>query len=379
MDLDALASALFNRRRAETQEVLSDATTRTYIGIATSDSHDGMVSVTFNGYETPAEDMGETQGYGTIEFPCGPNVKKGDSVVVIAVGGAILKAPMVVSSSGSGDRQQEQIDAAEAVANATAQHFWYDDNGAHVSTEAGEAEGTQNSLWNSLGMLFRKGANNLMALVTGTSPSVVIYDGTGNTAANVLASFAADLVELGKGSVNAVIEFCGGMARLRYDQLGTFLESHNAYTWLRLQEDGTTGMNYVTIGAHDGSSPGHMSFVQVEADSAASSVLIATEKVTADVTGVQGLLRPVGIYSVTMTTPPSDGADATVYFNTAAGDFTPDDTDYVVLLTPEGQPNGFTHIDYVVSAKYVNGFKIHSYNDWTSAITQTVVAVVMHK
>lgn len=379
MDLDALASALFNRRRAETQEVLSDATTRTYIGTATSDSHDGMVAVTLNGYETPAEDVGETQGYGSIEFPCGPNVKAGDSVVVSAVGGGTLKAPMVVSSSGSGDRQQAEIDAAAEVANATAQHFWYDANGAHVSTEAGEAEGSQNSLWNSLGMLFRKGANNLMALVTGTSPSVVIYDGTGNTAANVLASFAADLIELGKGSVNGVIEFCGGMARLRYDQLGMFLESLNAYTWLRLQEDGTTGMNYVTIGAHDGNSPGHVSFVQIDADSAASSVLIATEKVAADVTGAQGLLRPVGIYSVTMTTPPSDGADATVYFSTAAGDFTPDDTDYVVLLTPEGQPNGFTHIDYVVSAKYVNGFKIHSYNDWTGAITQTVVAVVMHK
>ena len=379
MDLDALASRLFNRRRAETQEVMTDATTRTFIGTATADSHDGMVSVTLNGYETTAEDVGETQGYGTIEFPCGPNVKAGDSVVVSAVGGGTLKTPMVVSSSGSGDRQQAQIDAAETVANATAQHFWADSNGAHVSTDDGDPDGAQNALWNSLGMLFRKGADNLLALVTGTSPSVVIYDGTGNTAANVVASFAADLVELGKGSVNAVIEFCGGMARLRYDQLGMFLESLNAYTWLRLQEDGTTGMNYVTIGAHDGNSPGHMSFVQVEADSSSSSVLIATEKVTADVTGVQGLLRPIGIYSVTMTTPPSDGADATVYFSTAADGFTPDDTDYIVLLTPEGAPNGFTNVAYTVTNKTISGFTIHSYNDWTSAITQTVNAIVMHK
>ena len=379
MDLDALASRLFNRRRAETQEVMTDATTRTFIGTATADSHDGMVSVTLNGYETTAEDVGETQGYGTIEFPCGPNVKAGDSVVVSAVGGGTLKTPMVVSSSGSGDRQQAQIDAAETVANATAQHFWADSNGAHVSTDDGDPDGAQNALWNSLGMLFRKGADNLLALVTGTSPSVVIYDGTGNTAANVVASFASDLIELGKGSVNAVIEFCGGMARLRYDQLGMFLESLNAYTWLRLQEDGTTGMNYVTIGAHDGNSPGHMSFVQVEADSSSSSVLIATEKVTADVTGVQGLLRPIGIYSVTMTTPPSDGADATVYFSTAADGFTPDDTDYIVLLTPEGAPNGFTNVAYTVTNKTISGFTIHSYNDWTSAITQTVNAIVMHK
>ena len=342
--------------------------------VAVEDSSDGTVKVDPGGLVISQD---ESQ---YVHVPTIGSVRDGDIVNVALVGDdGSAKSPLVLGPEGGGDRQQEQIDAATEVANATAQHFWYDDNGAHVSTEAGEAEGTQNSLWNSLGMLFRKGANNLMALVTGTSPSVVIYDGTGNTAANVVASFASDLIELGKGSVNAVIEFCGGMARLRYDQLGMFLESLNVYTWLRLQEDGTTGMNYVTIGAHDGNSPGHMSFMQVEADSAGANVTIATEEIIAAVTGVQGLLRPIGIYSVTMTTPPSDGADATVYFSTAAGDFTPDDTDYVVLLTPEGQPNGFTHIDYVVSDKYVNGFKIHSYNDWTSAITQTVVAVVMHK
>lgn len=239
--------------------------------------------------------------------------------------------------------------------------------------------------------LLKSGVSYIKAWLDNDVPKVRIgREDTGNllidddsvdirTGITKLATFAANLIELGKNGTNAVIEFCGGMARMRYDQLGMFLESLNAYTWLRLQEDGTTGMNYVTIGAHDGNSPGHVSFVQIDADSTASSVLIATEKVTADVTAVQGLLRPIGIYSVTMTTPPSDGADATVYFSPAAGDFTPDDTDYVVLLTPEGQPNGFTHIDYVVSDKYVNGFKIHSYNDWTSAITQTVVAVVMHK
>ena len=378
MDLDALASQLFNRSRAETQEVMTDATTRTFIGTATADSHDGMVSVTLNGYETTAEDVGETQGYGSIEFPCGPNVKKGDSVVVSAVGGGTLKAPMVVSSSGSGDRQQAEINAASEVANATAQHFWYDDNGAHVSTEAGEAEGTQNSLWNSLGMLFRKGANNLLALVTGTSPAVLIYDGTGNTAANVVASFASDLIELGKGSVNAVIELCGGMARLRYDQMGMFLESLNAYTWLRMRED--TSANYVTIGATERmSSASHTAYVKMDATSTESSVFIAANKVRADLPGVAGALRPIGIYSVTMTTPANNGADATVSFSTAAGDFIVTDTDYVVLLTPEGAPNGFTSIAYTVTNKTISGFTIHSYNDYSQPITQTINAIVMHK
>ena len=378
MDIDALASQLFNRLRAETQEVLSDATTRTYIGTATEDSHDGMVTVTLNGYETPAEDVGEIMGYGSIEFPCGPNVKTGDSVVVSAVGGGTLKAPMVVSSSGSGDRQQKQIDDAEAVANATAQHFWADGNGAHVSTDEGDPDGAQNALWNSLGMLFRKGANNLLALVTGTNPGVLIYDGTGNAAANVVASFASDLIELGKGSVNAVIELCGGMARLRYDQMGMFLESLNAYTWLRMRED--TSANYVTIGATERmSSASHTAYVKMDATSTESSVFLAANKVRADLPGVAGALRPIGIYSVTMTTPPSDGADATVYLNTASGDFVVTDTDYIVLLTPEGAPNGFTNVAYTVTNKTISGFTIHSYNDWTSAITQTINAIVMHK
>lgn len=365
---------LAGARRAEGSSIRRPSNVCMTQMVAVEDSSDGTVKVDPGGLVISQD---ESQ---YVDVPTIGSVREGDIVNVALVGDdGSAKSPLVLGPEGGGDRQQEQIDAASEVANATAQHFWHDDNGAHVSTEAGEAEGTQNSLWNSLGMLFRRGANNLMALVTGTSPSVLIYDGAGNTAANVVASFASDLIELGKGSVNAVIEFCGGMARLRYDQLGMFLESLNVYTWLRLQEDGTTGMNYVTIGAHDGNSPGHMSFMQVEADSAGANVTIATEEIIADVTGVQGLMRPIGIYSVTMTTPPSDGADATVYFSTAAGGFTPDDTDYVVLLTPEGQPNGFTHIEYVVSAKYVNGFKIHSYNDWTSAITQTVVAVVMHK
>ena len=385
MDLDQLAAQLFNRKRAESQQVLTDATTRTYIGIATADSHDGMVTVTLNGYETPAEGVGETQGYGSIEFPCGPNVKQGDSVVVSAVGGGTLKAPMVVSSSGSGDRQQAQIDAAADVANATAQHFWADSNGAHVSTDADDPEGAQNALWNSLGMLFRKGANNLLAMVTGNDPGVLIYDGAGNAAANVVASFVGNLIELGRNSANAVIRMCGGTGTISVDAAGSFIMSYGTPS----QTTPTVALNggwpggvgdtaemTVAQATNEGES---RATVAVTGESDGCTVHIDGLRIQGATGGTVGLLRPIGIYSVTMTTPSMDGADATVYFGSGPGDISVTDTDYVVLLTPEGQPNGFTHIDYVVSAKYVNGFKIHSYNDWTSAITQTVVAVVMHK
>lgn len=385
MDFDELASRLFGHRRAESQQVLNDATTRTYIGTATSDSHDGMVAVTLDGYETPAEGVGETQGYGSIEFPCGPNVKKGDSVVVSAVGGGTLKAPMVVSSSGSGDRQQKAIDAAKDVAEATAQHFWADSNGAHVSTDADDPEGAQNALWNSLGMLFRKGANNLLAIVTGNNPGVLIYDGNGNNAANVVASFVGNLIELGKNGVSSVIKMCGGKGVIGVDSNGILTISYE-------DPSQTTPTFSLAGGWPNGGNLAQMTVAQVtNGGESRANVMVVGEsdgctvhldglRIRGDAGGTVGLIRPIGIYTVTMTTPANDGADATVALGGIGdGDLTVLDTNYVVLLTPEGQPNGFTHVTYVVVDKYVNGFRIHSYNDYSQPITQTVVALVLHK
>lgn len=95
-------------------------------------------------------------------------------------------------------------DAARAIAEATGQHFWYDDSGAHISTEALNPEGAQNSLWNSLGMLFRRGANNLLALVTGDSPGVVVYDGEGNDPTNIAARFTSSGAVVGRDGARRI-------------------------------------------------------------------------------------------------------------------------------------------------------------------------------
>lgn len=87
--------------------------------------------------------------------------------------------------------------SAAEVAEATAQYFWTDTNGVHVSSEANNATATRNTLWNSLGMLFRKGANALLGILTGNNPSVVIYDGLGNLDSNIVASFSANGVVIG--------------------------------------------------------------------------------------------------------------------------------------------------------------------------------------
>lgn len=89
---------------------------------------------------------------------------------------------------------------AEDVANATKQYFWEDSSGVHIASEPEAPTATRNMLLNSLGMLFRRGANNLLALLTGTNPSVNIYDGQGNADSNVLAQFSASGVRIGKDS-----------------------------------------------------------------------------------------------------------------------------------------------------------------------------------
>lgn len=93
---------------------------------------------------------------------------------------------------------------AEDIAEATAQYFWTDTDGVHVASEPELPTATRNTLWNSLGMLFRKGANNLLAILTGTSPGVAIYDGKGNADSNVIAKFDADGVRVGKTSASYV-------------------------------------------------------------------------------------------------------------------------------------------------------------------------------
>lgn len=178
--IDDIASKLSGRTRAETNSVMTDATTRTYVGTATSASEDGSVYVALSQDVTlPDDDDGE-HGLG-VEMPTTVAVDEGDEVLVTVFGGGVMKAPVVTGNPGFGDRIQTQVDNAETlateaqeVAQATGQHFWEGDDGAHVTqvtrtewesvTPHGTGKGP-NSLWNSLGMLFRDGLTNLMAVL----------------------------------------------------------------------------------------------------------------------------------------------------------------------------------------------------------------------
>ncbi|MBR2838640.1 MAG: hypothetical protein IKE55_07655, partial [Kiritimatiellae bacterium] len=156
-------------------------------GTATADSSDGTVTVQL-------ED-GDVIEVGTIG-----SVSAGDTVTIHVQRGEA----QVIASEGWGDALQATADEAAAVANATNQHFWSDTNGAHVtevtqdewndSTSANYHSG-YNSLWNSLGLLFRKALNNLVSIA---QSAVAFYDGQGNAAGNVTASFGASGAQVGK-------------------------------------------------------------------------------------------------------------------------------------------------------------------------------------
>lgn len=91
---------------------------------------------------------------------------------------------------------------ARAVAEATGQYFWHDTNGAHVSTDALNPTGASNSLWNSLGLLIRKVANNLVSI---TQSAIAFFDGNGNNASNITASFGPSGFQIGQDDGSHVI------------------------------------------------------------------------------------------------------------------------------------------------------------------------------
>jgi len=214
MDMFDFAGMLFGRAGTSQQHSVTAS--------GAASSADGVASITLDADVTPADDVDEDADQTIIDLPTSPDVAEGDELIVTLVGDGPLKTPVVTANPGSGDRMRELANsaktianAAQAVAEAVNQHFWHDDSGAHV-TEATQEEWEQshsgpNSLWNSLGMLFRDGLNNLLALVTGQETGVAIYDGNGNDAENVVASFTGTEVSLGANSSSSTIDMCGGV------------------------------------------------------------------------------------------------------------------------------------------------------------------------
>ena len=228
--LDDLAAKLSGNTRAEENTVVTDATTRTYIGTATIDSADGSVYISLGEDVTMPDDYDGAQGTG-VEMPTTVAVKEGDEVIVTTVGGSTMKAPVVTGNPGWGDRVERRVtdnetlaNEAKAVAEATGQHFWYADggDGVHI-TETTQTlwelvPNGRNILINSSGILFRQALNQLLALVTGSNPGMVVYDGKGNSSDNIIASFSGNGYQIGAN--NAIHQNGTGSAITFYDESG---------------------------------------------------------------------------------------------------------------------------------------------------------------
>jgi microcystin-dependent protein len=99
---------------------------------------------------------------------------------------------------------------AKSIANATGQHFWDDDGGAHVTDVTRDewaaaveddfgdydpdAKPYHNQLLNSMGILLRTALNNLVSI---TRSAIAFYDGAGNSASNIVARFGSDGAQIG--------------------------------------------------------------------------------------------------------------------------------------------------------------------------------------
>ena len=166
-------------------------------------------------------------------------------------------------------------DEANAVANATNQHFWNDTNGAHI-TDVTQDEWTaavadnfsdydpttkpyHNQLLNSLGILLRTALNNLVSI---TRSAIAFYDGTGNTASNIVARFGSAGAQIGQESDCHVeldadsLNFVSGnsvpLVTMRIDP-------DSAQYWeATFTSDGTTGMYRVDDADRFAITPGTM-------------------------------------------------------------------------------------------------------------------------
>lgn len=186
-------------------------------GEAVGRSEDGKAIINMDGVVFSGDDSQY------VEVDALGGLEEGDTAAILLSGeSGKAMTPFAIGSIGSVDRVRDLsenakvlAEEADAVAQATGQHFWSDTDGAHI-TEVTQEEWTDptdpgyqsgpNSLWNSLGMLFRDGLTNLLAVLTS---GISIYDGLGNTKDHILAEFSPAKVRLGGNVDNGIasVEF----------------------------------------------------------------------------------------------------------------------------------------------------------------------------
>lgn len=134
------------------------------------------------------------------------------------------------------------------------------------------------------------------------SAGMSLYDGQGNADGNITASFTDTLVRIGRSSVRAVVEFCGGMADLAYRGTSVILRSKTGSAGI---QSGTLDLYSTTQAAliastlstvNDGS-------VQIQLGSAKPRIFgIADSVYLADTSDPYTLNKEVDMYSLIRAT-----------------------------------------------------------------------------
>lgn len=288
--------------------------------------------------------------------------KSGDTVTVrVTPTGRAYVAENTTDPAASRSMFVEAKDAADEaleVATATSQHFWSDDIGAHVTDvtkrEWKQAEETGfedeskpyfNSLWNSLGMLFRTALTNLVSI---TRSAIAFYDGEGNGQGNVVASFGKDGAVLGRdaephvGVTKDEVAFYDGEGELERNKVS------------RISEDGARFGRVTDMHAQTGDSGfyvlnGTDEFLKVEGT--VSGQPIEADDYEGHPTSVhalefldhQGDMRPYHVYGAYELEPGQGISDAAQAWHDAGNEddvnVVPMEPAWVWVDTPLGEPN----------------------------------------
>lgn len=179
--------------------------------------------------ETPLADTGAALSVGdTVNV----RIEGGKLRAVYNASDPAVGASYVAPIAGSARNAERSAVSAEnaamearKVAETIDQHFFADDNGVHVTEAEGDATTEHNILINSLGILLRKAANNLVSI---TQSAISFFDGQGNDSSNIVAKFGADGAQIGvhdshnlKLSSNSMGIYYG------WDRLATFTSDAN--------------------------------------------------------------------------------------------------------------------------------------------------------
>ena len=261
MDFGSAVKILSGKKSSEQNINETPSTSKVITATVVSKSENGLVKVALDGQVFNEDDSQY------IELDTVGGLEEGDTVNILLTGNSGYGlTPFAIGSAGSIDRLSERVTIAQEagdIALATNQHFWTDTSGAHVTDDTSESwnaeyakdnhgqlsNPTDNDPWhnillNSLGILLRRGLLNLTSI---SKSAIAFYDGTGNSADNITASFGGNGAIIGKTSGRHVVVGVDGLSV--YNSDGTLAPVNSTFDGKNIDGSSITGskINFSTF------------------------------------------------------------------------------------------------------------------------------------